>query len=88
MSCEWTEIQQGLGETKQHEKPPAHQVSIIGDQVIGGKICSSCHTVTSDDANFCPNCGQAFPKTKACGDCQAQMKEEAKFCPKCGMRQP
>jgi ribosomal protein L40E len=47
--------------------------------------CSECGTQVSDDATFCPHCGEYFEGEEVfCPGCNARINEKAESCPKCG----
>jgi predicted amidophosphoribosyltransferase len=47
--------------------------------------CSECGTQVTDDADFCPHCGEYFEGEEVfCPGCSARISEKATTCPKCG----
>ena len=47
--------------------------------------CSECGTQVTDDATFCPHCGEYFESEElVCPGCNARLIENANECPKCG----
>ncbi len=58
------------------------RTTVFGKDVI---TCSECGTQVTDDATFCPHCGEYFEGEEVfCPGCNARVKENAASCPKCG----
>jgi RNA polymerase subunit RPABC4/transcription elongation factor Spt4 len=61
-----------------------------GDQrtVVDGKeliTCSECGTMVTEDASFCPHCGEYFEGEEfRCPGCDTKLREKDSSCPKCG----
>jgi len=56
------------------------------------KFCSNCGTFNRISAQFCVQCGEAFPKlhaqSKFCPTCGTRRKAGSKFCTQCGYQWP
>lgn len=48
--------------------------------------CSACGKPVPAQAKFCPECGQAVPKSAFCMNCGKPLPGGAKFCPECGSK--
>ena len=46
--------------------------------------CPKCGYELSNEAKFCPNCGQKVFKKLFCRECGETLPDGAKFCEKCG----
>ncbi len=46
--------------------------------------CPKCNAENEPDANFCNDCGQALPVSKACSACSEMNDADARFCDNCG----
>lgn len=55
---------------------------VHGSEVI---TCSECGTEITEDALFCPHCGEFFEGDEfTCSGCHYKLSEDATSCPKCG----
>jgi rubrerythrin len=56
-------------------------------RVHGGEVitCSECGTEITEDALFCPHCGEFFEGDEfTCSGCNYKLSDDATSCPKCG----
>ena len=67
--------------------PHLFQHSQTNKQIQTTKIeCPSCHKPISEEARFCPHCGNQIIEILRCPNCSAQLTPEAIFCFKCGSK--
>lgn len=61
---------------------PAQKDSAVSEKQDGKKLCGKCGEMVSITFNFCPYCGNNFPKT--CPSCGSEVEDNFTFCPHCG----
>ena len=75
----------GLGAGLGMMMPSMLQQAMKGGEAPAQPIkCSKCHSPVSQDARFCPMCGQQMVIINRCLKCGADLPVEAKFCMVCG----
>lgn len=50
------------------------------------RFCENCGARITEDASYCPECGQPIKKQEICRNCGYKFTRQSNYCPNCGMK--
>ena len=58
----------------------------VAKEAMGTLVCDDCGKEVSEEAQFCPHCGERFDDPSSCPNpnCDAKPSKNSRFCAECG----